>query len=150
MRLVKHSVVALMFGAALFASVVFNPTAHPAAASPCTNLMSLSLLDGTVTSATDITAPFTTTASSGSATFTVSAPFSFCRVEATLMPTGDSHINMEIWLPAAGHWNGKFLGVGNGALTGAIWHTSMIRPLQDGYAVAKFRSRSRYSAPLVE
>src|SRR6266478_2633231 len=28
------------------------------------------------------------------------------------------------------------LGVGNGALTGAIWHTSMVRPLQAGYAVA--------------
>ena len=39
-------------------------------------------------------------------------------------------------MPDAAHWNGKFLGVGNGALTGAIWHTSMVRPLQGGYAVA--------------
>src|SRR5712692_11139858 len=39
-------------------------------------------------------------------------------------------------LPISAHWNGKFLGVGNGALTGAIWHTSMVRPLQGGYAVA--------------
>jgi len=43
---------------------------------------------------------------------------------------------MELWMPAPGYWNHKFLGVGNGALTGAIWHTSMVRPLQAGYAVA--------------
>jgi len=105
-------------------------------ASPCANLTTLSLMDGAITSATDITAPYSTTASSGSAMITVSAPFPFCRVTATLTPTGDSHINMEIWLPSAPDWNGKFLGVGNGALTGAIWHTSMVRPLQNGYAVA--------------
>src|SRR5262249_2246338 len=45
-------------------------------------------------------------------------------------------IQTELWMPDAAHWNGKFLGVGNGALTGAIWHTSMVRPLQAGYAVA--------------
>jgi feruloyl esterase len=39
-------------------------------------------------------------------------------------------------MPDAAHWNRKFLGVGNGALTGAIWHTSMARPVQAGYAVA--------------
>ena len=47
------------------------------------------LLDGTVTSATDITAPFTTTANSnaaGAATITVSAPFPFCKVTTTADP----------------------------------------------------------------
>ena len=66
----------------------------------------------------------------------MSAPFPFCKVTATLTPTADSSIQMELWMPDAAHWNGKFLGVGNGALTGAIWHTSMVRPLQGGYAVA--------------
>jgi feruloyl esterase len=111
-------------------------TTSPIAATACASLTGLSLLDGTITSAADITAPFTTTASSGTATIVVSAPFAFCKVTATLTPTSDSSIGMEIWMPEAAHWNGKFLGVGNGALTGAIWHTSMVRPLQAGYAVA--------------
>ena len=109
---------------------------RPIAATACSNLTSVPLLDGTVTSATDVTAPFTTTAITGPATITVSAPFPFCKVTATLIPTGDSSIQTELWMPDAAHWNGKFLGVGNGALTGAIWHTSMVRPLQAGYAVA--------------
>jgi feruloyl esterase len=49
----------------------------------------------------------------------------FCRVQATLTPTSDSDIKMELWLPAASaggsgapRWNGKFRGTGNGGLGG--------------------------------
>src|SRR5215471_19069420 len=37
----------------------------------------------------------------------------FCRVTATLKPSSDSDIKIEVWLPAAG-WNGKLQSVGNG------------------------------------
>ncbi len=136
MRIAQRHLVSLISTAALSLTLVTLDAAPVRAASPCVNLQGMSLVDGTITSATDITAPYTTTASSGTAMITVSAPFPFCRVTATLTPTPDSDINMEIWLPSAANWNGKFLGVGNGALTGAIWHTSMVRPLQAGYAVA--------------
>lgn len=59
----------------------------------------------------------------------------FCRVTATLRPTADSNINIEVWLPET-QWNGKFLAVGNGAFTGNIRHTSMIDPLLRGYATS--------------
>jgi feruloyl esterase len=36
-----------------------------------------------------------------------------CRVAATLKPSADSDIKMEIWMPAD-NWNGKFQMVGNG------------------------------------
>src|SRR5436190_23884377 len=36
----------------------------------------------------------------------------FCRVAATLTPSSDSDIKVEVWLPA--NWNGKFQAVGNG------------------------------------
>jgi feruloyl esterase len=127
--------VPVLFCSAVLATISFAAR-RPIAATACSSLTSVLLLDGTVTSATDVTAPFTTTASSGTATITVSAPFPFCKVTATLTPTADSAIGVELWMPDAAHWNGKFLGVGNGALTGAIWHTSMVRPLQAGYAVA--------------
>ena len=58
----------------------------------------------------------------------------FCRVAATLTPTPDSEIRMELWLPA--NWNGKFMMVGNGAWSGAVSYAAMAEPLGRGYAVA--------------
>ena len=58
----------------------------------------------------------------------------FCRIAATLTPTPDSAIEMELWLPQA--WNGKFLMVGNGAWSGAVSYSAMAEPLGRGYAVA--------------
>src|SRR6185503_10329646 len=40
------------------------------------------------------------------------------RVQATLKPSSDSNIKMEIWLPVAASWNGKLRGTGNGGLGG--------------------------------
>src|SRR5262245_39537757 len=138
MKQLRVFAIPLLFCSTLSTAVLL--TAHrSSAATACTGLTGVSLLHGTVTSALDITTPFTTTANSnapGAPTITVSAPFPFCKVTTILTPTADSSIQTELWMPDAAHWNGKFLGVGNGALTGAIWHTSMVRPLQAGYAVA--------------
>ena len=41
----------------------------------------------------------------------------FCRVAATLTPSSDSDIKVEVWMPAEG-WNGKLQAVGNGAVHG--------------------------------
>lgn len=60
---------------------------------------------------------------------------SFCRVAATLKPTPASDIKIEVWLPQAS-WNRKFLAVGNGGWSGAIFFSSMAPALQRGYAVA--------------
>jgi feruloyl esterase len=43
----------------------------------------------------------------------------FCRVAATLKPSNDSDIRIEVWLPSSG-WNGKFEGTGNGGWSGQI------------------------------
>ena len=59
----------------------------------------------------------------------------FCRVAATLRPSKDSDIKIEVWLPAEG-WNGKFQGVGNGAWVGAIIYPALMSALQKGYATA--------------
>lgn len=39
---------------------------------------------------------------------------SFCRVAATLRPTSDSEIKIEVWLPETRAWNGKYEAAGNG------------------------------------
>jgi feruloyl esterase len=59
----------------------------------------------------------------------------FCRVAATLKPTSDSDIKMELWLPASG-WNGKFQAVGNGAFNGSIGYSALMTALTRGYATA--------------
>src|SRR5262249_8548407 len=43
-----------------------------------------------------------------------------CKVVAVLKPSSDSVINMEMWLPPADKWNGKFEAVGNGGWAGSI------------------------------
>jgi Tannase and feruloyl esterase len=58
---------------------------------------------------------------------------SFCRVAATLKPTDDSDIKVEVWLPITG-WNGKFQAVGNGGWAGAISYPAMAEALRRGYA----------------
>ena len=61
-----------------------------------------------------------------------------CRVQLVLTPTTDSVINMELWLPPADAWNGKFMGVGNGGFAGSIQGltSEMPQALRLGYATA--------------
>jgi len=60
----------------------------------------------------------------------------FCRVAATMRPTSDSVIKIEVWLPPAGTWNGKLMAIGNGGQAGEIYYHKMGLPLTLGYAVA--------------
>ncbi|MGH9617373.1 MAG: tannase/feruloyl esterase family alpha/beta hydrolase [Acidobacteriaceae bacterium] len=59
----------------------------------------------------------------------------FCRVAATLRPTRDSNIHIELWMPEK-NWNGRFLGTGNGGGAGHIIYRSLARGLELGYATA--------------
>jgi feruloyl esterase len=58
----------------------------------------------------------------------------FCRVAAMLMPSSDSDIRIEVWLPDTGNWNGKFQAVGNGGWAGTIAYPAMAAALAAGYA----------------
>ncbi len=57
----------------------------------------------------------------------------FCRVAATLRPSGDSKIKIEVWLPLSG-WNGKLLGAGNFGWGGAIMYGGLLLGLERGFA----------------
>ncbi len=59
----------------------------------------------------------------------------FCRVAGKLMPSADSDIQFEVWLPAQG-WNGKFQGVGNGGYAGAVAYPSLVDAVRNNYATA--------------
>ena len=59
----------------------------------------------------------------------------FCRVAATLKPTSDSDIKIEVWLPVSG-WNGRFQAVGNGAFSGAIGYSALMAAIRRGDAAS--------------
>ena len=110
---------------------------------PCGDLTSFSIMEGTVTSAylvetgafTPPVAPGGRAPSRASVTRTYGGLPAFCRVIATLRPTNDSNITVEVWMPLSG-WNGKYQAVGNGAFRGSISHSAMAAALANGYATS--------------
>ncbi len=109
----------------------------------CADLATVSITDGTIThtevvGAGEFTPPIPEGGSPPSSDVVADIygglP-AFCRVVATLRPTDDSDITVELWMPLSG-WNGKYQAVGNGAFTGSIRHNRMAEGLARGYAVS--------------
>jgi len=117
----------------LLLSVAHAASAQSAGRS-CAGLDSLTVPNGTVTLAEPVAAgPFTPP---GAAEGPAGAPLpAFCRVAATLRPSSDSDIKIEVWLPSA-NWNGKLQAVGNGAFNGNVPYGAMMTALRRGYAAA--------------
>ena len=59
----------------------------------------------------------------------------FCRVAATLQPTPESNIKIELWMPEK-NWNGRFLGTGNGGGAGKLSYRSLALGMRRGFAIA--------------
>lgn len=57
-------------------------------------------------------------------------------LKLVLNPAQGSNINVEVWLPDAGKWNARFLGLGNGGAAGKINSGSLDKASESGYAVA--------------
>lgn len=56
----------------------------------------------------------------------------FCRVEGVILPSSDSHIEFEVWLPES-DWNGKYEGAGNGGFGGSINYYRLAEAINAGY-----------------
>ena len=110
--------------------LVAGPASSAEGAS-CGSLASLGLPGGTITAARDVPAGGFS-APGGGAFGRLPA---FCRVEATLTPSADSNIKIEVWLPASG-WNRKYQAVGNGGWAGSISYGAMASALERGYATS--------------
>ena len=125
----------LLYSAVLFATAL---RLNAWAATPCESLSGMSLTKAKVTSASVVAAgafvPPTTGGRGGGAGNFASLP-AFCRVAATLKPTSDSDIKVELWLPQEG-WNGKFEAVGNGGWAGSIPYAAIAAAMRAGYAAA--------------
>jgi feruloyl esterase len=102
--------------------------------SACDNLKSLSLPNVTITAAESVPAGAQAAGRASRGGQGAQLP-AHCRVAATLTPSSDSHIEMELWMPAE-NWNGKFLAVGNGGWAGNIETNAIANGLRRGYAAA--------------
>ena len=60
----------------------------------------------------------------------------YCRVFATLKPSPDSDIKIEVWLPLGAAWNGKYEAVGGGGWAGVISYPALATAVQEGYATS--------------
>src|ERR1700686_460683 len=117
----------------LFAAVAL--VAEPGDRASCENLSKLTLPNTAITTAQVVgTGEFTAPAGRGPAPSFKDLP-AFCRVQATLTPSSDSDIKIEVWLPASG-WNGKFQAVGNGGWAGSISYGPLGAAVRGGYAAA--------------
>ncbi len=108
----------------------------------CEALSSVKLANTTITLATNVPAGTLHLSAGGpvAADLMLNDLPAFCRVAATLRPSLDSDINIEVWMPTAG-WNGKFQAVGNGGWAGTIAYAtpiprSLATALRRGYATA--------------
>jgi feruloyl esterase len=99
----------------------------PAVAASCESLAALALKDATITKTEMI--------AEGAAPKEFGSVPAFCRVAATLKPSADSNIQIEVWLPAVG-WNGKYEAVGNAGWSGSISYAAMAEALRRGYATS--------------
>jgi feruloyl esterase len=57
----------------------------------------------------------------------------YCRIEAFSAPSNDSHIGIEVWLPAPADWNGKFLAAGNPGFIGGLTASGLAGIMEQGY-----------------
>jgi feruloyl esterase len=120
----------LMILAGAFASTSF--------AASCESLASLALPEATITAAQIVPAgQFSQPggAAKGKGANAYKDLPEFCRVAATLKPTGDSDIKIEVWLPTS-NWNRKLQSVGNGGWAGVISYSAMAEAVKAGYASA--------------
>src|SRR2546426_12840555 len=124
----------------LIATAIASVLAFQAAAGAgsCEALRNLKLTNTTITTAESVeaghfTLPASTPPSSAAAVF-ATLP-AFCRIIATIKPSSDSDIKIEVWMPAAG-WNGKLEAAGNGGWSGLINQAGLAMAVKRGYAAS--------------
>jgi feruloyl esterase len=118
--------------------IALMAAALPAVGATCEDLKSLSLPQTTITLTQSVGAgafaPTPAAANAKQAPTFGDLP-AFCRVTATIKPTSDSEILIEVWMPQM-NWNGKLQGNGNGGWTGSINPATLAVGLRRDYATA--------------
>ncbi len=104
--------------------------AHAQAAGSCESLTGLRIANVTITKAERVTA--LDAISPALAKEALAAPF--CRVAGTIVPSAESGIKFELWMPEGAAWNGKYQAVGNGGFFGFINTRAALAGVRRRYA----------------
>lgn len=143
MKRIRKTSIALNVLLALFAMTILSNVSAVAGQAPpspaaCASMASLSLPNTTITAAQSVAAgaftPPRSAGGGGNADAYKNLP-AFCRVAATVKPTSDSNIKMEVWMPATG-WKGTFQGNGSAGIGGSMPYGDLAASLRAGYATA--------------
>jgi len=137
----KHALVTALVAGTL-ATATMHSELRTTAGQSCESLASLTLPNATITLAQAVGSGSFIPPNPAGPAAAPPAPTpafrdlpAFCRVAATLKPSSDSDIKVEVWMPTSG-WNGKFQAVGNSGWAGAISYSAMADALKRGYATA--------------
>jgi feruloyl esterase len=104
---------------------------------------------GTPTSCTSLTAFAYPSTTINSATLMPGGPYAapdawhlvftnlppYCMVSATISPTSDSSIGVQVWMPTQ-RYNGRYLGTGNGGYAGGFFQSELADGINRGFATA--------------
>ena len=138
------NMVLAVVGVALLPCAAYGQNASSAAQS-CESLTQLELPGAKILSAQTVEAGAFTAPSNINSRLIGDPAFykklsAFCRVVAEAMPTADSSIKIEVWMPVNGKngdgWNGKLQGRGNGGFAGEIGYQQLGVGVSQGYAMA--------------
>lgn len=120
-------------------ALVMLSSAAQCETSACEHLRSRSLPHTRIVEAETVSAGTFRLPNSSNPDLASGKPFSklppFCRVVLEISPARGSAIDVELWMPTS-HWNGRFLGNGNGGFAGEIDYRELATGLAQGYATA--------------
>lgn len=146
--MLRRFIVSAAMAIGAVASMPISETAVLADSSACDSLAALKLPDTTVSRTKVVDAgafsppvnPQAGAGRGGRGSDVFATLPSFCRVVASVKPTADSDIQIEVWLPAS-NWNGRFQAAGgaagaNSAVAGGINFPALANSLLAGYATA--------------
>jgi Tannase and feruloyl esterase len=133
---VTHSIARIALAQSAFAALGTLILAAPARAgtpTSCESLTAFSFPDTTINSATSMPGGPYVAPDVWHLAFTNLPPS--CQVSATIKPTSDSNINVQVWMPTQ-RYNGRYLGTGNGGYAGGFFQSELAAGINNGFATA--------------
>jgi feruloyl esterase len=99
----------------------------------CASLTSFAFPNTTINSATSMPGGPYVAPDAWHLVFTNLPPY--CMVSATISPTSDSSIGVQVWMPTQ-RYNGRYLGTGNGGYAGGFFQSELADGINRGFATA--------------
>lgn len=118
---------------AAVAALVLVAPARAGTPTSCESLLTFAFPDTTITAAVSVPGGPYVAPDAWHLAFT-NLPAS-CQVSATIKPTSDSNINVQVWMPTQ-RYNGRYLGTGNGGYAGGFFQSELAAGINNGFATA--------------